>query len=183
MNFNDTVKGSALEGFYPAGWDFEKIDACIGDPDSITEHQAHWNKEFTPVKCDSLGEFETYMGHEIALKIKNARDKGEKIAFILPVGPMGMYKWVVYFIKAWGVCCDHVYTFNMDEWADGEGNTLSPDNSGSFQYAMEQALFGPLGELTVPRAQRNFATKENLPTYPKKIATLKAEGAELVLVY
>ena len=141
MNFNDTVKGSALEGFYPAGWDFEKIDACIGDPDSITEHQAHWNKEFTPVKCDSLGEFETYMGHEIALKIKNARDKGEKIAFILPVGPMGMYKWVVYFIKAWGVCCDHVYTFNMDEWADGEGNTLSPDNSGSFQYAMEQALF------------------------------------------
>ena len=183
MNFNDTVKGSALEGFYPADWDFEKIDACIGDPDSITEHQAHWNKEFTPVKCDSLGEFETYMGHEIALKIKNARDKGEKIAFILPVGPMGMYKWVVYFIKAWGVCCDHVYTFNMDEWADGEGNTLSPDNSGSFQYAMEQALFDPLGELTVPRAQRNFATKENLPTYPKKIAALKAEGAELVLVY
>ena len=30
MNFNDTVKGSALEGFYPAGWDFEKIDKCIG---------------------------------------------------------------------------------------------------------------------------------------------------------
>jgi glucosamine-6-phosphate deaminase len=183
MNFNDTVKGSALEGFYPEGWDFEKIDACIGDPDSITEHQTHWNKEFTPVKCDSLGEFETYMGHEIALKIKNAKDKGEKIAFILPVGPMGMYKWVVYFIKAWGVCCDHVYTFNMDEWADGEGNTLSPDNSGSFQYAMEQALFGPLGELTVPVSQRNFATKDNLPTYPKKIADLKAEGAELVLVY
>ena len=30
MDFNSTVKGSALEGFYPAGWDFEKIDACIG---------------------------------------------------------------------------------------------------------------------------------------------------------
>ena len=25
----------------------------------------------------------------------------EKIAFILPVGPMGMYKWVVYFLKEW----------------------------------------------------------------------------------
>ena len=23
MNFNSTVKGSALEGFYPAGWDME----------------------------------------------------------------------------------------------------------------------------------------------------------------
>ena len=183
MNFNSTVKGSALEGFYPAGWDFAKIDACIDAPESITARQSHWNEGFTPIPCDSLGEFETYMGHEIALQIKLAREKGEKIAFILPVGPMGMYKWVVYFIKAWGICCDHVYTFNMDEWADGEGNTLPSDNPGAFQYAMEQALFNPLGDLTVPANQRNFATKDNLPTYPAKIDALKAEGAKLVLVY
>ena len=25
MDFNSTVKGSALEGFYPAGWDFENL--------------------------------------------------------------------------------------------------------------------------------------------------------------
>ena len=183
MDFNSTVKGSALEGFYPAGWDFAKIDACIGTPESITEHQAHWNPNFTPVRCECLEEFNTYMGHEIALQIKLAKDRGEKIAFILPVGPMGMYKWVVYFLKEWKVSCEHVYTFNMDEWADGEGNTLPPENHGSFQYAMENALFNPLGELTVPKEQRNFATKENLPTYPEKINALKAEGAKLVLVY
>ena len=159
MNFNSTVKGSALEGFYPEGWDFEKIDACIGEPETITEPQDFWNKDFTPVKCDSLGEFETYMGHEIAMQIRLAKERNEKIAFILPVGPMGMYKWVVYFLKEWKISCEHVYTFNMDEWADSEGNTLSPDNPGSFQYAMEQALFNPLGELTVPKNKRNFATK------------------------
>lgn len=183
MNFNSTVKGSSLEGFYPAGWDFEKIDTCIDNPEKITERQAYWNKGFSPVQCENLSEFETKMGHEIAFQISLAKDRNEKIAFILPVGPMGMYKWVVYFLKAWGVSCEHVYTFNMDEWADMDGNTLSPDNSGSFQYAMEQALFNPLGELTVPKEQRNFATKENLPTYPEKIAALKAEGAKLVLVY
>ena len=63
MNFNSTVKGSALEGFYPAGWDFDKIDACIDAPEKVTERQAHWNPNFTPIKCESLGEFETYMGH------------------------------------------------------------------------------------------------------------------------
>ena len=183
MNFNSTVKGSALEGFYPAGWDFDKIDACIDAPEKITERQAHWNDGFTPIPCESLGEFETYMGHEIAMQIKLAKERGEKIAFILPVGPMGMYKWVVYFLQEWKVSCEHVHTFNMDEWADAEGNTLAPDNSGAFQYAMEQALFNPLGDLTVPKNQRNFATKENLPTYPEKIAALKAEGAKLVLVY
>ncbi len=183
MNFNSTVKGSALEGFYPAGWDFDKIDACIDAPDKITERQDFWNPEFNPIQCNELGEFEVYMGHEIAMQIKLAKERGEKIAFILPVGPMGMYNWVVYFIKAWNIDCKHVYTFNMDEWADREGNTLAPDNTGAFQYAMEQALFNPLGELTIPAEQRNFATKENLPTYPEKVAALKAEGAKLVLVY
>ena len=42
----------------------------------------------------------------------NVKDRKEKIAFILPVGPMGMYKWVVYFLKEWKVSCEHVYTFN-----------------------------------------------------------------------
>ena len=143
MNFNSTVEGSALEGFYPAGWDFDKIDACIGAPETITDRQPHWNPGFTPVQCESLGEFETYMGHEIAMQIKLAADRNEKIAFILPVGPMGMYKWVVYFLKEWKVSCKHVYTFNMDEWADAEGNTLASDNSGAFQYAMEQASAAP----------------------------------------
>ena len=183
MKFNDTVKNSALEGFYPAGWDFDKIDACIDAPERITERQPEWNPAFTPIPCQSLSDFDTYMGHEIALQIKLAKDRNEKIAFILPVGPMGMYKWVVYFLKAWNISCEHVYTFNMDEWADGDGNTLAADDPGAFQNAMKQALFNPLGELTVPDDHRNFATKENLPTYPAKIAALKAEGAKLVLVY
>jgi len=183
MNFSSTVKNSALEGFYPQGWCFEKIDACIGNPEDIGKRQAFWNDDFSIVPCESLNAFETYMGHEIAMQIRLAKERGEKVAFILPVGPMGMYQWVVYFIKEWKVSCEHVYTFNMDEWADADGNTLPADNTGSFQYAMENALFNPLGELTVPKNQRNFATKDNLPLYPEKIAALKAEGAKLILVY
>ena len=96
---------------------------------------------------------------------------------------MGMYKWAVYFLKEWNVDCKHVYGFNMDEWADAEGNTVSASEKAAFQNAMTSAFYGPLGELGVPEAQRNFATKDNLPTYPEKIAALKAEGAKQVLVY
>ena len=93
MKFMDTVKGSMLEGFYPAGWDMEKIDKCCqNSPESILDRQDFWNKDFNPVKCDSLEEFDTLMGHEIAMQIKLAKDRGEKLAMILPVGPMGMYK-------------------------------------------------------------------------------------------
>lgn len=180
MDFLSTVKGSLLEGFFPAGWDLKKIDECC---EKGVAREAFWHKDFTPVECDNLGDFDTYMGHEIALQIKKAKDEGQKLAMILPVGPMGMYKWAVYFLKAWNVDCKHVYTFNMDEWSDAEGNTLSSDNPASFEYSMKQAFFDKLGDLTIPPEQRNFASKANLPTYPEKIAALKAEGAKLVLVF
>ena len=182
MDFNSTVKGSLLEGFYPKGWDMEKIDKlCSCPPESVCEPQPFWNPGFAPIPCDGLEEFNVKMGHEIAREIKDAKEAGKKIAFILPVGPMGMYRWAVYFLTEWKVDCKHVWCFNMDEWADSEGNTITGE--ASFQAAMENAFYNPLGELTVPKEQRNFATKENLPTYPEKIAAVRAEGAKLVLVY
>ena len=180
MDFLSTVKGSLCENFFPKGWDLEKIDACC---EKGVEREAFWNDKFTPVECENLGDFDTLMGHEIAMQIKAARDRGEKLAMILPVGPMGMYKWAVYFLKEWNVKCDHVYTFNMDEWSDSEGNTLPNSDPASFEYSMKEAFFNKLGDLTIPESQRNFASKTNLPTYPEKIAALKAEGAKLVLVY
>ena len=53
MNLMDTIKGSLLEGFFPAGWDLAKMDACIGTPDNVLERQTHWNEnfEYTAVIC------------------------------------------------------------------------------------------------------------------------------------
>lgn len=184
MNFKTTVEGSLLEGFYPKEWDFARIDACCAhDPEEIGERQAFWNPEFKPVSCGGVEEFNMMMGHEIARMIQAAGKEGRKLIMIFPVGPMGMYRWAVYFLKEWGVSCGHVYGFNMDEWSDGEGNTLAGDHPAAFCNAMQEAFYAPLGELTVPEAQRNFATKENLPLYPGKIAELKAQGAKMVTVY
>lgn len=184
MDFLDTVKGSLLEGFYPAGWDMKRIDECCSNkPEEIEKRQKWWNKDFDPVSCDSIQDFNMMLGHEIAMEIKRTADEGRKLAMILPVGPMGMYRWAVYFLKEWNVSCSHVYGFNMDEWSDGTGSTLESTNTGAFQYAMKQAFYGPLGGLTVPEGQRNFATKANLPAYPEKISKLKADGAKLVTVF
>ena len=180
MDFMSTVKGSLLENFYPEGWDMAKIDACC---EKGVQREDFWHKDFNPIACEDIHEFDAKMGHEIALQIKNARDRGEKLAMIIPVGPMGMYKWAVYFLKEWNVKCDHCYTFNMDEWADENGTTLPNTDPAAFEFCMKQAFFNPLGELTIPESQRNFATKENLPTYAEKIAALKAEGAKLVLIF
>jgi glucosamine-6-phosphate deaminase len=184
MDFISTVKGSLLESFYPAGWDMARIDRCASHPpEAITERQSWWHDRFTPIPCATLADFDTLMGHEIALTIRQAREDGIPLAMILPVGPMGMYRWAVFFLREWGVGCGHVHGFNMDEWSDGEGNTLPPDNPGAFQNAMETAFYGPLGDLTVPVSQRHFATPDELPRYAERIAELKRQGARLVTVF
>ena len=180
----NTLKGSLLDGFYPAGWDMARIDACCANsPGEIGERQPHWHEDFRPVACDTIYDFDMMMGHEIAYEIKRCRDEERKLALIMPVGPMGMYRWTVYFLKEWQVGCSHVSVFNMDEWSDAEGNTLPSDDPAAFENAMNGALYGALGDLTVPENQRNFATRSNLPTYADKIAALKKEGAKLVTVF
>ena len=184
MDLMTTLPGSLMEGFLPAGWDLAKIDRLAAlPPDQAFARRAWWHPHFEPVACGSFDDFDVYMGHEIAREIQVARQMDRAIVFILPVGPMGMYRWTVYFLKEWNVACDHVHGFNMDEWSDAQGNSLPPDQPGGFQHAMEQAFYGPLGKLTVPPKQRHFALKDQLPAYAEQVAALKQQGAKLVTVF
>ena len=184
LDFKNTVQGSLLEGFYPSGWDLEKIDHCCDlGLDKLTTPADHWNKDFNPIPVSTLEEMESKMGEEIADQIIETAHNDQQLAIILPVGPMGMYKYVVSKLKEHNISANHVTTFNMDEWSNKDGDTMPPEQDGSFEGAMGEALFDPLGKLTVPVAQRNFATKENLPTYAEKINKIKSEGGKLVTVY
>jgi glucosamine-6-phosphate deaminase len=184
MNLLTTYAGSMMEGFLPQGWDLAKIDACCSHPpEAIDDPCPWWHPDFEPISCATLADFDVKLGHEIAVAIRRTSGLGRPIALILPVGPMGMYRWAVYFLKEWGVACDHVHGFNMDEWSDRDGNTLPAHHPGAFQNAMQSAFYGPLGHLTVPESQRWFATPDRLPHYAARIADLRAKGAELVLIF
>src|SRR4051812_6955329 len=184
MDLISTFAGSMMEGFLPAGWDLAKIDRLADQPPAALAQRQPWgHPQFEPVACASFEDFDTYMGHEIAREVQLARQAARPLVFILPVGPMGMYRWAVYFLKEWGVGCEHVHGFNMDEWSDAAGNTLPASNPGAFQNAMEAAFYGPLGTQTVPAAHRWFATPGRLPHYAERIAELKAQGAELIVIF
>ena len=184
MNLLTTFAGSLMEGFLPRGWDLAKIDACCSHPpEAVTERKPWWHPGFNPVPCASQADFDVMLGHEIARAVQRTRSEGRPLALILPVGPMGMYRWAVYFLKEWGVACDHVHGFNMDEWSDRDGLTLPAHDPGAFQNAMQAAFYGPLGDATVPEHQRWFATPDRLPHYAERIAELKKAGAELDVIF
>lgn len=177
MDMLSTFDGSYFSEVFPKAWDLEKIKDCVSHaPGEVMDRQSFWHKDFNLTPCEDLNDFGVYMGHEIAMQIRKTKEEGRELILILPVGPMGMYKWVVYFLKSWNIDCKHVHGFNMDEWSDQQGNTLPANDPAAFQSAMQGAFYGPLGSLTVPEEQRNFATRENLSLYPEKIAALKKEG-------
>lgn len=188
MDFLSTLKDSYAGPFYPAGWDYAKIDRITGlGPDDFGKRQPHWHADFEPLVCDDatggVEAMSAMMGYEIFEQIRQTAAAGRELALILPVGPMGMYRWVVYFCTKHRQSCKHVHGFNMDEWSDAAGNSTPSTAPGSFQGAMEAALYGPLGRFTVPKGQRFFATRKLLPQYPERIARLREKGAKLVVVY
>ena len=91
-----TLKGSLLEKFYPRGWDLKKIDACCEmNLKQLTTAKKSWAKDFKPVPVESVADMDQQMGNAIADQIESTRREGRRLAIILPVGPMGMYKHVV----------------------------------------------------------------------------------------
>lgn len=184
LDMLSTIRGSMLEAFYPRGWDLRRIDECCAMGfKKLTTPPEWWNERFKPIAVRDVADMDRRMGDAIADQVEQTRRAGQSLAIILPVGPMGMYKTVVQRLKKSRTPCDHVTTFNMDEWSDSAGNTMPGDQVGGFEHAMTEALFRPLGRLTVPQKQRNFAVRQNLPAYGDKIARLKRDGARLVTVY
>jgi glucosamine-6-phosphate deaminase len=183
INLISTIKGSHFEDFYPKELDLERLDACCSkSPADVFKKETWWHDGFKPVQADSLQDFNTLMGLEIALQIKLAREEGRDIIVILSAGPMGMYRWAAEFLNSWNIDCSHIHGFNMDEWSDSEGNTLPASNPGAFRNAMEKAFYGRLN-ISVPQNQRHFATRDELPRYPELIADLKGKNAKFLLIY
>ena len=82
----NTIRGSQLEDFYPKGWDLRRIDACCAlGPRGVTKPAKHWDRNFKAIAVREIGK---PMGDAIADVIERTRQRGRRLAIILPVGPV-----------------------------------------------------------------------------------------------
>ncbi|MCL5744646.1 MAG: glucosamine-6-phosphate isomerase, partial [Acidobacteria bacterium] len=67
IDLRNTLSGSLLENFFPAGWDLNRMDECCSNPPgAVLERQSWWHRDFHPLPCATLADFDTLLGHEIA---------------------------------------------------------------------------------------------------------------------
>lgn len=138
--------------------------------DEITEHT---NPEFQIRVIDDVGEFYAAFATDIVVRIRQALDEGRRFVGIFPVGPMPQYAIAARMINQLRIPLHHVHTFNMDEYADQDGNTAPADWPGSFQKAMLESFFLNIDpELRPPMDQIHFPTTETIGGYGSMIEDL-----------
>jgi glucosamine-6-phosphate deaminase len=121
------------------------------------------------VKDDDFAFMRVY---DIFSRIKKASDEGKKLVLILPQ-PHPQYKKVAYLINKFRVNCSKLYTFNMDEWADENGNIAPETWPNGFMYAMKNNFYNRLDkDLRPPEGNIQGPTNNNLENYGKMIEDL-----------
>jgi glucosamine-6-phosphate deaminase len=73
---------------------------------------------------EDQGEFSPAFATDIVTRIKQALDEGRKLLAFFQFGPMPQYPIAARMINSLRIPMKHVHTFNMDEYADQDGNTL-----------------------------------------------------------
>lgn len=110
---------------------------------------------------------------DIVRRIKESLEFGKRLVVIFPVGPMPQYPIAARIINEMRLSCKHVHSFNMDEYADQDGNTAPMSWEGSFQRAMMENFWGLIDEeLRPPMSQIHFPTSNILKDYGKMIEDL-----------
>lgn len=141
----------------------------------ITEHA---NPDFRISVIDDATTFYTAFATDLVDRIRAARDAGEKLTVILPVGPVPQFDLAARMINSERLSLAHVTTFNMDEYANADGQTAPVSWEGSFQRAMWKSFFSRIDEgLRPPVEQIHFPTSELIGSYSDRIEQLGGADA------
>jgi glucosamine-6-phosphate deaminase len=102
--------------------------------------------------------------------IKKSSEEGKRLVLILP-NPHPQYVKLAFLINQFKVRCTHLHIFNMDEWADEDGNEAPEDWPNGFMYGMLNYFFYRVDPaLRPPRSQIQGPTRRNLADYDRMIA-------------
>ncbi len=110
-------------------------------------------------------------------RIKESDELDKKLVMILP-NPHPQYIKLAYMINYFRVSCRNLHIFNMDEWADEDGNEAPETWPRGFMYAMKNNFYYRLDEdLRPPEHQLHSPTKKNISSYGSMIEDMG--GADL----
>ncbi len=109
---------------------------------------------------------------DMFFRIKEAMEQDRKLVMIIPQ-PWPLYARLAYMINRARINCRNLYTFNMDEYADQDGNIAPETWEFGFTHALKKYFYGNLDpKLRPPERQMTGLSNENFKSYGKMISDL-----------
>ena len=124
------------------------------------------------VKLGDSGEVFYELALEMLATIRENNARGEKTAFICPVGPVGQYPIFVRLVNRERLSLKNCWFINMDEYLNDDGSYIDESSPLSFRGFMARNVYGQIdSELLMPPEQRVFPD----PADPGKLDKLIEE--------
>ncbi len=109
---------------------------------------------------------------DIFTRIRESADAGQPLVMIMP-NPWPNYVKVAALINQHRVSCRHVHTFNMDEYADQDGNIAPETWELGFGHAFMKFFIAAIDPELRPSAQQvHLLSNDTLPDYGRMLADL-----------
>jgi glucosamine-6-phosphate deaminase len=144
---------------------FRDRETCARVRKISREQIAHTESENLSVEVLPDGDMAFRRVHDIFFRIKASDDEDKRLVLILPQ-PHPQYQKVAWLINKYRINCRNLFTFNMDEWADEDGNVAPPDYPNGFMYSQLNNFYNRIDEeLRPPIEQLQGLTNENLASY------------------
>ncbi len=117
---------------------------------------------------------------DVFARIKQSDERDEKLVMIFPNPWPSAYANVAELCNLHNVSCRNVHTFNMDEWADEEGNVAPLSYRSGLGHAFQASFYGNLRpELRPAEDHFHYFTTENYKDYSKIIDEVGDGGADV----
>lgn len=143
----------------------EKVRAVKRE--DITKHP---NSQFKIRVIENSDEFYLEFALDIVTRIRRALEEGKKLVLILPAGPIPQYRIAARLINELKIPLRHLHTFNMDEYANENGETAPESWPGSFKKSLVENFFSLIDkDLRMPESQVHFPSGNNIEDYGKMI--------------
>jgi 6-phosphogluconolactonase/glucosamine-6-phosphate isomerase/deaminase len=117
---------------------------------------------------------------DMIMRIRESDEKDKKIVMIVPNPAAAVYETVAELINRFNIDCRNVHTFNMDEFADQEGNVAPENYPCGFNNSFLKHFFKKIDtNLRMPRSNCHAPTTENVKDYSRLITECGEGGADI----
>ncbi|MDD2707934.1 MAG: hypothetical protein PHV34_07990 [Verrucomicrobiae bacterium] len=165
--------------FKPAPWVPFKDPAALEKCRKLKRAgiEKHRNPDFKIKVVEDVGAI--WIG-DMIVRIKESDDLDKKLVMITPNPCPAIYAAAAELINRFKINCRNVYTFNMDEWADQNGNIAPESYPAGFNHSFIKYFYGKIDpSLRMPRKNCVAPTTKNIKHYSNLITECSNGGADI----